>query len=218
MRLPGRIFLLALVMGICLGSSPATAAPSEQPNILLILLDNTGWGDFGCYGGGALRGAPSPRIDKLASEGILLQNFNTEPQCTPSRSALMTGRHPIRSGTQTVPVGVPYYGLIPWETTIAELLSDAGYATAIFGKWHLGKTPGRFPTDQGFDEWYGIPNSSGESIWVSPELLGPNSIVRDAQEGLPKHEIPWIMQGRKGEKPEKLSRWAPRIPTIHRSD
>lgn len=204
MKWLGKAFLLALVIALCMISSPAMAAPSEQPNILLILLDNTGWGDFGCYGGGALRGAPSPRIDKLAGEGILLQNFNTEPQCTPSRSALMTGRHPIRSGTQTVPLGVPYYGLIPWEVTIAELLSDNGYATGIFGKWHLGKTPGRFPTDQGFDEWYGIPNSSGESIWVSPELLGPNSVVQDAQAALPKHQIPYIMAAKKGEKPERV--------------
>ena len=115
MRPLSRNFLLAIAILICFGSTPATAATQERPNILLILLDNTGWGDFGCYGGGALRGAPSPRIDKLASEGVLLQNFNTEPQCTPSRSALMTGRHAIRSGTQSVPVGIPYYGLVPWE-------------------------------------------------------------------------------------------------------
>ena len=93
---------------------------SERPNIVLILLDNTGWGDFGPYGGGELRGAPSPSIDKLATEGLTLTNFNTEPQCTPSRSALMTGRFAIRSGTQSVPIGVPYYGLLPWEETIAE--------------------------------------------------------------------------------------------------
>ena len=204
MRLIGRVSLLALAASIGLWSTPATAAPSEQPNILLILLDNTGWGDFGCYGGGALRGAPSPRIDKLASEGILLQNFNTEPQCTPSRSALMTGRRPIRSGTQSVPVGIPYYGLVPWEITIAELLSDSGYATGIFGKWHLGKTPGRFPTDQGFDEWYGIPNSTDECLWVSPEFTASNPNARDLKGSVPEHEIPWIVQASKGEKPETL--------------
>jgi arylsulfatase len=180
------------------------AAERDRPNILLILLDNTGWSDFGCYGGGALRGAPSPRIDELASEGILLQNFNTEPQCTPSRSALMTGRHAIRSGTQSVPVGLPYYGLVPWEITLAELLSDAGYATGIFGKWHLGKTPGRFPTDQGFDEWYGIPNSTDECLWVSPEVTASNPNSRDIGDSIPAHELPWVMEGRKGESPSKL--------------
>jgi arylsulfatase len=204
MRLRGNVFFLALAISIATGATPAIAAEQERPNILLILLDNTGWGDFGCYGGGALRGAPSPRIDKLAGEGILLQNFNTEPQCTPSRSALMTGRHPIRSGTQSVPVGLPYYGLVPWEVTIAELLSDTGYATGIFGKWHLGKTPGRFPTDQGFDEWYGIPNSTDECLWVSPEITASNPNTRDIKGSIPEHEIPWIMEGRKGENPKNV--------------
>jgi arylsulfatase len=204
MRIYGRILPLALAVLIGLCANTAMAKEQEQPNILLILLDNTGWGDFGCYGGGALRGAPSPRIDKLASEGILLQNFNTEPQCTPSRSALMTGRRPIRSGTQSVPIGLPYYGLVPWEITIAELLSDGGYATGIFGKWHLGKTPGRFPTDQGFDEWYGIPNSTDECLWVSPEETASNPNALDIKGSIPEHEIPWIMQGRRGEAPEKL--------------
>jgi arylsulfatase len=203
MRVRGRILLLALAISIGFGSTPAIAGEQDRPNILLILLDNTGWGDFGCYGGGALRGAPSPRIDQLASEGILLQNFNTEPQCTPSRSALMTGRHAIRSGTQSVPVGLPYYGLVPWEITIAELLSGAGYATGIFGKWHLGKTAGRFPTDQGFDEWYGIPNSTDECLWVSPEVTASNPNVRDIGDSIPDHEVPWVMEGRKGESPSK---------------
>jgi arylsulfatase len=204
MRSNGSILLLALAISLGLGPAPAIAAGQDRPNILLILLDNTGWSDFGCYGGGALRGAPSPRIDKLASEGILLQNFNTEPQCTPSRSALMTGRHAIRSGTQSVPVGLPYYGLVPWEITIAELLSDAGYSSGIFGKWHLGKTPGRFPTDQGFDEWYGIPNSTDECLWVSPELTASNPNFRDMRDSIPDREVPWIMEARKGESPRKL--------------
>jgi arylsulfatase A-like enzyme len=205
MKSSGRILVLALAISLGFGAAPAAATKQDQPNILLILLDNTGWSDFGCYGGGALRGAPSPRIDKLASEGMLLQNFNTEPQCTPSRSALMTGRHAIRSGTQSVPVGLPYYGLVPWEVTLAELLSDAGYATGIFGKWHLGKTPGRFPTDQGFDEWYGIPNSTDECLWVSPEVTASNPNSRDIGDSIPDHEIPWIMEGRKGEPPSKLT-------------
>ncbi|PZQ74183.1 MAG: arylsulfatase, partial [Variovorax paradoxus] len=68
------------------------------PNIVLIVADNLGWGELGCYGGGALRGAPTPRIDQLAREGLLLQNFNVESDCVPTRSALMSGRHPIRTG------------------------------------------------------------------------------------------------------------------------
>ena len=69
-----------------------------QPNIVLILADNLGWGELGCYGGGVLRGAPTPRIDALAGQGLRLLNFNIESDCVPTRSALMTGRHPIRPG------------------------------------------------------------------------------------------------------------------------
>ena len=77
----------------------------------------------------------------------------------------MTGRYAIRTGNGSVPLGTGDYGLTQWEVTMAEMLSDAGYATGMFGKWHLGDSEGRYPTDQGFDEWYGIPNSSDESYW-----------------------------------------------------
>jgi hypothetical protein len=80
------------------------AYPQDKPNIVLILADNLGYGELGCYGGGITRGAPTPRLDALAREGTRLTNFNVEPSCTPSRSALMTGRHPIRSGTYSVPL------------------------------------------------------------------------------------------------------------------
>jgi arylsulfatase A-like enzyme len=183
----------------------ANTSSGNAPNILLILTDNTGWGDWGAYGGGALRGAPSPRVDRLAEEGMLLQNFNTEPQCTPSRAALLTGRLAIRSGTQSIPVGTELYGLVPWEVTLAESLSAAGYATGAFGKWHLGRTAGRWPTDQGFDEWYGIPNTSDETIWLSTEELTRYSVVDDVKAAGVKE--PWIMESRRGSEPKKLKRY-----------
>jgi arylsulfatase A-like enzyme len=142
-------------------------AAAKKPNIVFILTDNLGYGELGVYGGGILRGAPTPRIDKLASEGMRLLNFNVEAQCTPCRSALMTGRFAIRSGTYEVPIGGAPEGLTQWETTIAQLLSAQGYATACFGKWHLGSTEGRFPTNFGFDQWYGIPRSYDECLWPS---------------------------------------------------
>src|SRR5258705_183074 len=116
---------------------PAFAAITQQanaqkPNIVFILMDNLGYGEPGCYGGGITRGAATPRIDKLAIEGTRLLNFNVESQCTPSRSALMTGRYSIRSGTHSVPIGGGMDGMTQWEVTIAELLSSAGYATAHF--------------------------------------------------------------------------------------
>jgi hypothetical protein len=103
---------------------PSNRPTTEKPNIVFILVDNLGYGELGVYGGGILRGAATPRIDKFASEGTRLLNFNVEAQCTPSRSALMTGRFSIRSGTYAVPVGGQADGLTLWEVTIAELLSN----------------------------------------------------------------------------------------------
>src|SRR5687767_12392275 len=158
------------------------------PHILLILADNLGWGELGCYGGGILRGAPTPRIDRLAGEGLRLTNFNVESDCVPTRSALMTGRHPIRTGAvQSVPAGLPQ-GIVPWEVTLAQLLAGQGYATGIFGKWHLGDRPGRYPTDRGFDEWYGIPRTTNESMFTSTPGYDPSVVP-----------LPQVMEGRRGE-------------------
>lgn len=158
------------------------------PNIVLIVADNLGWGELGCYGGGALRGAPTPRIDHLARDGLLLQNFNVESDCVPTRSALMTGRHPIRTGClQSVPPGMPQ-GLTRREITLAQLLSSRGYATAHYGKWHLGDVEGRYPSDRGFDEWYGIPRTTDESQFTSTTGFDPSVV-----------DLPYIMEGRCGE-------------------
>ena len=160
----------------------------KRPNIILVLADNLGWGELGCYGGGAIRGAPTPRIDQLAQEGIQLLNFNVESDCVPTRSALMTGRHPIRTGAlQSVPAGLPQ-GIIPWEITIAELLSSAGYATAMYGKWHLGDKEGRYPKDKGFDEWYGIPRTTNESMFTEQVGFDPEVV-----------DVPYVMQGFRGQ-------------------
>jgi arylsulfatase len=137
------------------GAAAAIAAPpAQKPNILFVLMDNLGYGELGAYGGGVIRGAPTPRIDRLATEGTRLTNFNVEAQCTPSRSAILTGRFAIRSGTHSVPLPGQLDGLTQWEVTLAETLSAAGYATGAFGKWHLGSSQGRLPNAQGFDEWY----------------------------------------------------------------
>src|SRR5271165_6986864 len=97
--------------------APAEAAV-KKPNIVFMLTDNLGYGELGVYGGGILRGAPTPRIDRLAGEGLRLLNFNVEAQCTPSRSAILTGRFAIRSGTAKVPRGGAPYGLTQWEVTL----------------------------------------------------------------------------------------------------
>jgi arylsulfatase len=164
-----------------------------KPNIVLILADNLGYGELGCYGGGATRGAPTHAIDQLASEGFRLTNFNTETRCTPSRSNIMTGRWSIRSGTYAVPFGGIKEGLTQWEVTIAEVLSQAGYATGYFGKWHLGSHDGRLPNDQGFDEWYGIPRTTDEAMWSGSPGWSPEIVPLEK-----------IMEGKKGEKSKEL--------------
>jgi arylsulfatase len=172
---------------------PPLKLPAKKPNILFIMADNLGYGEPGCYGGGILRGASTPRIDKLAGQGLRLLNYSVESQCTPSRSAILTGRFAVRSGTTRVPRGGLPYGLTQWEITLAELLSALGYATGHFGKWHLGDIQGRYPSDQGFDEWYGIPNSTSVSPWTSSLGFDPKVAP-----------VPHTMEGRKGQASRKL--------------
>ena len=168
----------------------------SKPNIVLIVADNLGFGELGVYGGGEALGAPTPRIDKLASEGLRLTNFNVEAQCTPTRSALMTGRFAIRSGTYAVPLGGVPEGLTGWEITVAQSLAAAGYATAMYGKWHIGSIDGRLPNDKGFDEWYGIPRTTDEAMW--PQAKGyDESIVRPA----------YIMEGKRGQKSREVTKY-----------
>jgi arylsulfatase len=185
-----QIFLVAtmLLLSPIAPLNAQSVSDATRPNILFVLMDNLGYGEVGAYGGGVLRGAATPRIDRLASEGTRLTNFNVEAQCTPSRSAFLTGRFAIRSGTHSVPLPGSLDGLTQWETTTAELLSATGYATGLFGKWHLGSAQGRLPNDQGFDEWYGIPRTTDESMFPS-------------QPGAMAHGVAFmhIMEGRKGD-------------------
>ena len=119
---PLRNTALALIAFVAAVFLPGVAIADQKPNIVLVFMDNFGWGEPGFNGGGIIRGAPTPRLDELASEGLRLTNFNVEAQCTPSRSAIMTGRYAIRSGNGTVPVGGGVYGLVQWEVTLAEML------------------------------------------------------------------------------------------------
>jgi arylsulfatase len=182
-----------LILTLLVAALAAPASAQDRPNIVLVFMDNFGWGEIGAYGGGILRGAPTPRIDALADAGMKLLNFNVESQCVPSRSAIMTGRYAIRSGTSSVPLGAGLYGMTQWEYTMAEMLSDVGYATGMFGKWHLGDSPGRYPTDQGFDEWFGIPNTTDESFWPDNPLYRPGVH--------PQVKFAYVMESTRGEAP-----------------
>ena len=147
---------------------------TRRPNILFFHVDNLGFGELSCYSGGPLRGTWTTRIDAFAGEGIRLTNYAPEAQCTPSRSALLTGRHAIRSGTHSVPLGASGgWGLVAWERTLGDLLSEAGYACATYGKWHVGEGAGHWPTDKGFQEWYGPPRTYDEALWPTDPWYDP---------------------------------------------
>jgi arylsulfatase A-like enzyme len=148
--------------------------------------------ELSVYNAGPLRGS-TPRIDAFAGEGMRLLNFAPETQCTPTRSALMTGRYSIRSGNQTVALAGSRGGLVKWERTMGDIFSEAGYATAVVGKWHVGDSAGRWPTDHGFDEWYGIPRSYDECLW-------PDDPWYDPKRDLVTH----VLEGRKGEPVREL--------------
>jgi arylsulfatase len=163
---PGRWLVAVVVAAICFQA----VAQGSRPNIVIIMTDNQGYGDLGAYGG--VR-AETPRIDQLASEGVQFLDFQVEPGCTPTRAAYQTGRMPVRSGTDGyVEPGQPG-GLHPKEVTVAEVLKSVGYSTAMYGKWHLGETEDRQPQMQGYDEWYGITNTT---VPVDPTLPGAGSL------------------------------------------
>ena len=140
----------------------------EQPNFIVIFADDLGYGDLGCYGHPNIQ---TPNLDRMAREGIRMTHwYSAAPVCTPSRAALMTGRLPIRVGMPGNQGPESEGGLADSERTLAQALKGQGYRTAAFGKWHLGSTPGYFPTDKGFDEYFGLLYSNDMiPPWVNTE-------------------------------------------------
>lgn len=147
---------LTLAFSIATMSCVVAAAPSK-PNIILINIDDLGYGDIGPFGSKT----PTPNLDRMAKEGRKLTSHYSAPVCSPSRASMMTGCYPKR----VLPVPLVLFpvsavGLNPQEITVAEVLKDVGYATACIGKWHLGDQPEFLPTRQGFDSYYGLPYSN----------------------------------------------------------
>lgn len=141
----------------------------KKPNIIYILSDDIGWGELGSYGGGKLRGTPTPNLDSMAEQGMKFLSHYAEPSCTPTRLALLTGRHPVRTGVDIVLWPGQKQGLADQEVTVAEVLSKAGYHTAMFGKWHVGDLEEHAPENQGFDyAYYGLYNGAIYS-WVNQD-------------------------------------------------
>ncbi len=170
----------------------SNAGNAERPNIVVFFADDFGYGDIGCFGNPFIQ---TPNLDQMAAEGAKFANFTCDaPVCTPSRAALLTGSYPKRTGMHQNPYGIgsvvfPHedWGLDPQEETIADILSNAGYATGCFGKWHLGHRPEFLPTNQGFDEYLGIPYSNdmlpGHPIeGISEEIdYPPLQLVEDGE-------------------------------------
>ena len=143
----------------------------KKPNIIYVLTDDVGWGELGWQGGGKHRGTPTPYLDKMAYEGMRFFHSYAEPSCTPSRTAIMTGRHPVRTGLLSVLWPGQTEGLSPEEVTLAEVLSAGGYHTAMWGKWHLGELPKHAPENQGFDyAYYGLFNGAPDA-WPDSHAL-----------------------------------------------
>lgn len=131
------------------GQTMAQVLTSARPNIVLILTDDQGYGDLSCHGNPILR---TPNIDRLHAEGVRFTDFHVSPTCSPTRSALLTGRHEFKNGvTHTI---LERERLTPRAVTLAQVLRSAGYATGIFGKWHLGDEPDYWPNKRGFDEMF----------------------------------------------------------------
>lgn len=135
-----------------------TEARAVPPNIVVILADDLGWGDVGLNGATMI---DTPNIDKIGREGVRLTSFYAGSNvCTPSRAALLTGRYPIRFGMQHVIMPHSQDGLPHTEITIPEMLKESGYATGMVGKWHLGHSDEYWPTENGFDEFFGVAYSN----------------------------------------------------------
>ncbi|MEQ9300916.1 MAG: sulfatase-like hydrolase/transferase [Cyclobacteriaceae bacterium] len=173
---------------LCLCISYATYG-QDKPNIVLIFPDNLGIGEVSSYGG--VRGVQTTNIDQIGTEGIRLNNFNVEYSCAISRIALLTGRYGVRTGQANAKSGMTL-----WEKTIPEALKEAGYATALFGKWHLGSENwrgNREPTHQGFDEWWGIPGTSTPAQYTSQEGFDST-----------RTNTPYIWEGKQGTTAKKV--------------
>ena len=170
-------FAVGLSVIFHLAGIPAASAADPKPNIVVILADDLGNADLG-YRGSDIR---TPNIDELAKEGVQLESFHAGPVCTPARAALMTGRYPMRYGLQTLVIFPNHsYGLPTDERTLPQALKEAGYATAMVGKWHLGHADKKYwPQNRGFEHFYG--NTVGEVDYFTHQRAGVTDWQRNGE-------------------------------------
>ncbi|MEM9498912.1 MAG: sulfatase-like hydrolase/transferase [Pseudomonadota bacterium] len=181
----------------------------QKPNIIHVMWDDTAVGELGIPEIQVVRGFETPNINRFAAEGMNMMRMYTEPSCTPSRAAAMTGRHAVRNGMYNVGFPYEYGGLAAEEVTVAEVLSAAGYATAFFGKSHLGDVESSYLNNQGFDEAIWSPYNQVPSLYVpagqlnalSPATVFPDMFEPDRYDMDPDWRptgYVWALQGTKG--------------------
>jgi len=188
------ILLAAVILALApAGSSaqvPATPRPSRPPNVIVVFADDLGYGDLGVYGHPTIK---TPRLDRLAAEGLKLTSFYAaEPVCSASRFSLLTGRYSVRGGITGALMPDSKTGIAASETTLAEVLKAAGYRTGIVGKWHLGDRPGYFPTEHGFDSYFGLLYSNDmtrPSASTSPPPTPRSSGVSESSSGSSRRRL-----------------------------
>jgi arylsulfatase len=168
------LFALTACLAAGFASNVYAAQTGKLPNIVIIFTDDQGYADVGVFGA---KGFRTPNLDRLASEGCIFRNFHVaQPVCSASRAGLLTGCYPNRIGIHGALGPRTKVGINSTEMTLAELLKQRGYATAIFGKWHLGDAPQFLPLQHGFDEYFGLPYSN--DMWpLHPDLINlpPNN-------------------------------------------
>ncbi len=179
-RNPRRLFILAVVLWPTAIAPEARAGQPKptRPNIVLLFVDDLGYGELGCQGNPQI---PTPHIDSIAQRGVrFTSGYVTASYCSPSRAGLLTGRYPTRFGYERNPIGAgnadPEVGLHPSQITLAEHLRDAGYTTALIGKWHLGGTARYHPLRRGFDEFFGFLHEG--HFYVPPPYRGVTTMLR----------------------------------------
>lgn len=155
--MPDTALLTRRALLASLASTVARPQAARPPNIIVILADDQGYGDLGCQGSPHIR---TPHIDRMAREGARLTSFYAQPLCGPSRAGLLTGCYPVRNSLMFNHIPRAKTGIHENEVTIAEVLKQRGYSTAMLGKWHLGDAPPFRPHRHGFDSWYGLPYSN----------------------------------------------------------
>ena len=207
-----RCLLILMTFGMA-AFAVGAEVPASKPNVLVIYVDDVGYNDLGCYGARD-PAIETPNIDRMAKEGIRFTNWiSAANTCAPSRAALLTGRYPMRNGVAgggnaSGVFGedhVRNFGLQPSEYTMAELLKDVGYKTAMYGKSHLGFTPSRFPTTFGFDEYYGslgnFPVGGTCAIWDGDKMVEKAAKFQDVHQRLTDRTIKFMKASKQENRP-----------------